>query len=434
MIGETASFRPAAGAVPRAPLPMRVLPLLQRYGLSTGGPLATSAAHFIASLILLRNLPPASFGLFSFVLIVVPFCLSLSGALIGAPFIADLRRTGSIGEGSLATHLKANVAVAALAAIAVAGATIASGADPATGLILGAYGAAMTLRLFGRTYAYASGRPSRALFSDLAYAFILVAGLAGLLFSHALTMAHVAAVLAVAAVLCFGAFGPAYARRQIWPGDAGTLGAYAGQWRDLARWAVVGVVLTEFTANAHAYVVTFVAGPRAFALLAVGALMMRPASLVLSSLPDIERPRIAAKIGKGEIAGAFRNVREFRMAAAAVWIGTLVFDAGLLLWFPGLLLKKGYDGDHALIVIAIWGVILAVRTLRTPEAVFMQAAGEFRALASVSLWASIAALSITLGLLLAFGPIAALGGILAGDLVMTVRIFALTRTWRLRHG
>ena len=78
-----------------------------------------------------------------------------------------------------------------------------------------------------------------------------------------------------------------------------------GQWRDLARWAVIGVVLTEFTANAHAYIVTFVAGPKAFALLAVGALVMRPASLVLSSLPDIERPRMAQKIGAGDIAGCF---------------------------------------------------------------------------------------------------------------------------------
>lgn len=434
MIGDTSSLRPALGPRPRASVLARVLPQIRRYSLSTGGPLATSAAHFLASLILLRNLPPADFGLFSFVLIVVPFCLSLSGALIAAPFIADLRRTGSIGEDSLATHLKANLVVAVLAAIGVAATMILSGSGSETGLVLGAYGAAMALRLFGRTYAYASGRPSRALFSDVAYALLLVGGLGGLLWSHALTMDHVAIVLAASAILCFGAFGRRYTRRQLWPGGAGTLGAYGGQWRELARWAVLGVVLTEFTANAHAYVVTFVAGPKAFALLAVGALMMRPASLVLSSLPDIERPRMAKKIGKGEIAGAFRNVKEFRTAAAAVWLGTLLFAGGLLHWFPELLLKKGYDGDHALAVIAIWGVILAVRTLRTPEAVFLQAAGEFRALAGVSLWASLVAISMTLGLLLAFGPIAALGGILAGDLVMTARIFTLTRVWRLRHG
>ena len=69
-------------------------------------------------------------------------------------------------------------------------------------------------------------------------------------------------------------------------------------WQEFARWAVFGVVLTEFTANAHAYLVTFISGPKAFAVLALGSLLMRPASLVLSALPDIERPRMARKIGQ----------------------------------------------------------------------------------------------------------------------------------------
>ena len=100
MIGETASLRSAHPAGNRFSVLDRVLPPLKRYGLSTGGPLATSGAHFIASLILLRNLPPADFGLFSFLLIVVPFCLSLSGALIAASFITGLRRARTlIAEG-----------------------------------------------------------------------------------------------------------------------------------------------------------------------------------------------------------------------------------------------------------------------------------------------------------------------------------------------
>ena len=47
-----------------------------RYALSVTGPVAVSAAHFIASLIFLRLLQAAEFGQFSFLLIVVPFCLS----------------------------------------------------------------------------------------------------------------------------------------------------------------------------------------------------------------------------------------------------------------------------------------------------------------------------------------------------------------------
>ena len=75
------------------------------------------------------------------------------------------------------------------------------------------------------------------------------------------------------------------------------------------------------------------------------------------------------------------------------------------MWFPHVILKKGYDETQALIVLAFWIVILGVRTLRTPEAVFLQAAGEFRALARVSMWSSVTSLTVTLALLLVAGPI-----------------------------
>lgn len=432
MMSESAELERIAA--PRERAIARAWPMLRRYALSAGGPVGTSGAHFIASMILLHALPQAEFGLFSFLLIVVPFSLSLGGALVSAPFVSGLSRTGGIEASSLATHLKANLLLAMAAAVAVGVAMTIGGADAETGLLLSLYGGTMALRAFGRSYAYVSGEPVRALLCDLIYGAAVVLGLVLLFAFDALTMERTAAVLAAAAILSFSAFRRDYLIRQFRPGGEGALLAYAVSWRELARWAALGVVLTEFTANAHAYIVTFVAGPKAFALLALGSLVMRPASLVLSALPDIERPRMALKIGTGDIKGAFRGVKEFRTAVAAIWLATLLLASALLIWFPHLLLKKGYDEDQVMAVIAVWGAILAVRTLRTPEAVFLQAAGEFKTLAGASLWASLVSVVMTLGLLVAAGSIVALGGILAGDLVMTANIFALTRRWKLRHG
>ena len=435
MTSESAGLKGIAPvAREREGLLARLRPLARRYGLSAGGPMTTSAAHFITSMILLHALAPADFGLFAFLLIVVPFSLSLSGSLVAAPFVSGLRRTGRVDAAALATHLKVNLVLSVLAAAAVGAAVAVNGADAATSLLFGLYGGVMVLRAFGRSYAYVLDRPTRVLASDMSYGGALVLGLAALLAFGALTMVHAAAVLLGAALLGFAGLGRPHLMRQLLPGSAGGLRSYAGSWRELARWAMLGVILTEFTANAHAYVVTFIAGPKAFALLALGALVMRPASLVLSALPDIERPRMAKKIGMNDITGAFRTMTEFRYAAIAVWLGTLALAAAILFWFPELLLKKGYDETQVLMVVVLWGVILAVRTLRTPESVLLQAAGEFRALAGVSLWSSLTAVTLTLVLLLAFGPIAALGGILAGDLVMTVRIHALTARWKVRHG
>jgi hypothetical protein len=405
-----------------------------RYALSSLGPVAVSAAHFAASLMFLHALAPAQFGLLSFLLVVVPFCLSASGALLGAPISTALRRGAVIGESELATYLKTNLLVAALASAIVFSLLMLSHADRNLALLLALYAGIMTLRWFARCLTYATHGPARPIASDLVYSVLLLAGLSVLFASHRLTMENAAEMLALAALCGLAVFGLSYLSKQVWPGRAGSLWRYGAIWRDLTRWSLLGVVLTEMTANAHAYLVTFIAGPQAFAVLAVGSLLMRPASLVLSALPDMERPAMARRLAAGDPAGALRSVKEFRTATGAIWLLTVLLAGALLMWFPQLILKTGYDETQIVVVVAISAAIWAVRTLRMPESVFLQAAGEFRALAGASLWSSLTSIAATLGLLLLAGPVLSLIGILAGDLVMTARIFGLTRDWKLRHG
>ncbi len=405
-----------------------------RYGLSASGPVLISAAHFAASLMFLRALPPAQFGLLAFVFVAVPFCLSASGALLGAPLVTAIRQTTIIDPADLATYLKTNLLVSALAAAIVFALVTLSHAGPAVAALLALYAGLMTLRWFARSMTYVTHGPARPILSDLIYSAALSAGLAVLFVAHRLTFISAAEALALASALAVPAFGWAYLGKQLWPGRAGTMFRYGAIWRDVTRWSLMGVALTEMTANAHAYLVTFIAGPQAFAVLAVGALLMRPAGLVLSALPDMERPVMARKLAAGDPAGAFRSVKEFRTASGAVWIATILLAGAILMWFPHLILKKGYDETQIVMVVLISALIVAVRTLRGPESVFLQAAGEFKALAGASLWSSITSITVTLALLLIAGPIVSLFGILAGDTVMTTRIFALTRGWRLRHG
>ena len=194
------------------------------------------------------------------------------------------------------------------------------------------------------------------------------------------------------------------------------------------------MVLSETTVNAHAYLVTFISGPRAFAVLAIGTLLMRPVSLVLTALPDMERPLMSRALRACEPQRAFRIVKEFRTAAGAIWLATILLAAALLLWFPHLVLKKEYPLGDVAAVVGISAAIMALRSLRTPDSVLLQAAGEFRALAGAGAWSSIVSLVATFGLLMLVGPIAALGGILIGDIVATERTFALARRWRRSHA
>ncbi|MBL6854309.1 MAG: hypothetical protein ISS15_15045 [Alphaproteobacteria bacterium] len=405
-----------------------------RYALSALGPVCISGAHFLGAVLVLHTLSPVHFGFFSFVMTVVPFCISTAAALIGAPTTIGIRNRGHVDEAELATFQKANLLLSLFAFAAVTASLLASGLSPTAAVVFGLYGASMSLRWLGRVYAYAVNEPARAAGSDVVYGTLLVASLGVLYLLDRLTMSYTAVALFLASAASLLIFDRGFLRKQFAPTAAGHLRDYAPVWRDLTRWSLLGVAATELTVNAHAYFVTFFSGPSAFAILALGSLLMRPVAVVLSSLPDMERPVMARAIGTGDLGRAFRAVNEFRTAAAAILVLTIFVAAALLIWFPGLVLKQGYEWHSAAIIVAIWAVIMTVRAARTPEAVFLQAAGEFRGLANIGIKAGIVSLAATLALLLAFGPIASLLGILTGDIVLSAGIFAQVHRWKQRHA
>src|SRR5580704_14505291 len=102
--------------------PSRLRPLLAtawRYGISTSGPVATSGAHFLASLIFVRSLPAREFGLFSFVLVIVPFCMSLIAAALVIPVTRSLNDSEAARARIVATCLKLNFALTLVTALGV---------------------------------------------------------------------------------------------------------------------------------------------------------------------------------------------------------------------------------------------------------------------------------------------------------------------------
>ena len=422
---------PRGGEWPR----MRAaLHTLYRYGLSTTGPIAVSAAHFVASLIFLRLLQPAEFGQFSFLLIVVPFCLGATGALLGAPASLTRGKDETTARAEIVTLQKASLVASGVAGLVVAALMYSAHSDAATAMAFGLYGMFATLRSFARSLFNIHARLVRVAGSDMVYAAVLVVGLAGLVLFHRLTMLNAAYVFTCSTIASFLPFGWPHLRDLIRSAQAKTLGLYLPMWQNVTRWSLLGVVLTELTANAHAYFVTFLSGPKAFGLLALGSLLMRPASLVLSALPDIDQPLMTRRIAQGDIRGALHVVKEFRTAAGAVLAVTVVLSVALMVWFPQLLLKKGYDQTDVLIVLAFWIAITALRVVRTPEAVFVQATGNYPALARISAWSSATSLLVTFALLCAWGPIISLGGILAGEIAIVLALFPMTRAWRRQYA
>ena len=82
----------------------------------------------------------------------------------------------------------------------------------------------------------------------------------------------------------------------------------------------------------------------------------------------------------------------------AVWLATAALAAAILIFAPQLLLKKSYAQHDVLLVTLITPLIMLVRSFRTPPAAFMQAAGEFKALAGIGVYTSVISMVLTLGL------------------------------------
>jgi hypothetical protein len=404
-----------------------------RYGLSSLGPVAVSGAHFVASLLFLRLLHPADFGQFSFLLIVVPFCLSAVGALLGVPAAMTRGKDPATARAELCTLQKASLIVTLVAGVVVSLMMLSTGAAPVTTILFGLYGAAYTLRSFARSFANVLGHIEHVAASDIFYSLLLTSGLLALALSGGLSMQNAAVVLVFATLAALVPFGADFAFEFIESARMPVLPAYRQMWRDVTRWSLLGVVMTELASNAHAYLVTFISGPGAFGLLALGALFMRPASLVLGALPDIDQPVMTRRIAAGDIKGAFRVVNEFRTAAGAVLAGTIILAVVLVVWFPHLLLKH-YAVSDVLVVLGFWVAITVLRVLRTPEAVFIMATGGYPKLARISGISSVVALLVTLILLVAFGPVVSLGGVLAGEVVMVAMLYPLTNAWRAKSA
>jgi hypothetical protein len=420
-----------ASAPPRLPA---LLAKAWRYGLTTSGTIATSAAHFLASLIFVRNLATGDFGLLSFALVLVPFAMSAIGSTAVIPVTCSLAEPEESRARTAAICIKLNLLLTLAITLIVFAALVVAHAAPLPALVLGLFGGFAGLRWFARCFAYVQGDLGRAVASDWAYALVLALSLGALMLAGRITLLSGAASFLAAGLAGMLPLGTAFFRAQWAAWKEGRLRDYAPIFRDLTRWSLLGVFFTEVTVNAHAYLVTFFSGSGAFALLALGMLMMRPISLVQGALPDLERPAMARAIAAKDYADLARTEGDFRLALLAVWVGSLALALLLLLVWPELLLRKGYALDDAVTVTLISAAIMMIRNFRTPPAVKLQAAGEFKALAGIGTKSCAVSVLGTLIMLAAFGPVASLLGIAAGESVILFEVVRLARQWQARHG
>lgn len=405
---------------------MRILSGIGRFGLAALGPVTVSATQFILQMDLLRVLETTEFGLFAFVIGFIQFGFGLSNALVCTPYTVWINDT-NIGDKDPRTFFKTNLALsAAWGAFCGIIATTLGGTVEAW--LFGLFGFLAMIRWFGRAHLYAVHRPSRAAISDFIYAGVLLMCILAVSFSR-LSLLTAMAMLCVATGAGMIAIGLAFIKMQFCNAWMGSFRDYRGVWRDHARWTLLGVVSSEATANSHSYVVTLLAGPAAFAPIAAATLLVKPISLIITSLTQLERPVMARHLSSGDITAALRSVAFFRVAVILTWAGTIAAGLACLVWFPRLLFKSSYDIETIKIAFFLWAWISLLQSWSTPPSVLLQAAQWFKPLASFGVASAIIAIVAVLASALLLPPVYTLIGILIGQATMNWSIKALKTRW-----
>lgn len=402
-----------------------------RYAIAGFGPVAMAGAHFMLSLVMLRTMAPSEFGTFSFLFVAAQLGLAAASALFATPLQVLL------ADRTLEQREAGRNALFAVAIVTATGACILYGAiamalsltTPAV-LSYALFGGAGLLRSFGRAWCYAERQQLRVTASDFAYSGVILIALAMIwlvLHDRASILGYVA--LATATIVGLLPLGRTFLARQFGRPRLSALRGYGSIWRDQSRWALVGVVTTEATANAHVYAVTLWLGAAAFAPLAAAALLLRPVNVAQNALTEFERPLMARLIGEGKLAEMRRSILVFRLALMAIWLAAGTLGIVLFTLDPYLLYPSTYDADTLWVAFVLWMVVAAATLLQAPEATMLQATGSFRPLAWANVWASIASVVGVVVILPLAGATWTIAGVALGWAVSLVLIQRSARHW-----
>jgi O-antigen/teichoic acid export membrane protein len=407
---------------------------LFRYAFVTIGPVGTAGTQFILSLQMLHTLEPRWFGVFSFLLVVSQFSCGAWSALFCAPLpILVHAATGESKLADLRCLFSSNGlgAIFALLTFWLIGVTL--DVPNSAAAVFGFFAAVTLLRWFARQHAYVTGNALRTVLSDVVYSIALFAGVE---FIHVLHLDGLHApfgILLGSSLVSLAPFGFEYFAYQFAKVSFHDLLRYSVIWKKYSSWALVGVATTEFTANAHAYLVTFLVGPAAFAPLSASALLIRPIGVVMTALTDFERPQLARQIHSGQKKSINRSLMIFRLVLIATMALTAIVALILLNLDPGLIFPPRYSTAYLSQATALWMAIAAARIARTPESALLQAAGLFRPLALASVISSVVSIVIVTFLLIFGGPLFSVIGILLGEAVYAIWIHRQTYDWSKRH-
>lgn len=388
------------------------------------GPLAGAAASFLLTLSAALQFTSHDLGVFNFLLVAIGFAQSLSYALFATPLVLNAINKSADADAMISSIVRVGyLLIPAFAALAgLASLFLDLPAGQTAGYM--AMSVLILLRSTFRDFALAHEQQKPVLVSDVIFAAILGTELLFAWLFFSLTPLLAIAMLCIANLGAIAGFPSEIIRRQLKLIVSGRLAAYSSVWREHTKWSALGVLFGEGVTNGHAYMVTFLAGPAAYAPIGLVGVLFRPVQITLGSLMVLERPRLG-RLALERSADSYNlTVSDMRMNSYLSLLGTIVFAVGLVTWSS---MTEKYDHATLLVCIAFFTAIFAMRAWRMPISTTLQALGQLKPLALLHGAVMIVSLSLMAVIILGWPAIYSLVAVLVGEIALLIGLTTLLK-------
>lgn len=401
--------------------------------------LTYSAANFLLAALLQQQVTVRDFGVFSLVQVFVQLGITLSNGLLCAPIVIALAERVDTSKRIIGSFSRAALVISASFSVLLCTYCLSADLPIAATVSATLYALASWTRWFSRSVEIAEGSTFRPVAGDLLYSLTLVLGAALLFLTDTTSITTALAVQAAGCSLTMVVLTKS-GKSLIQPRQRTEVSPFFRSFRRDGKWATVGTITTEATANAHPYVVGILLGPSAFAPIAVSSLVFRLVPIAVQAITQYERPKLASAYVAGDDASFGRTLVDFRKLLLSAWSANAVVAVVVFGPLIDVVSRNAYPINDLRTAAVMLAAVFLVRCLRAGDSAALQATGAFKGLA----WASVTSAPIAIsGALLSAAlipqlPSLTLIGVLLGEFVMLVAIqrqmLALRANWSNRSA
>lgn len=399
----------------------------KRAASAIGGAAGISVSNLFISLLMISKTSQVEYGVFALLLVIQSLANGFSNALLNSPLLIVITGHDEDKKETIYAYHKLNflycLFVASIQFI-ISYELLHDIQVSALFLFLAFFS---TFRWFGRAFLNNCGNNKTVVNSDFTYTVLMVVCTCLLLYFNIFFLVGVLTVMLLSNLGATLLFNGAFMFESAKGIRCGHIDKAKNGFLTQGRFAAVGVISAEATSNSHAYIVTFLFGPAAFATIAAANLLFRPLDVIFSTLTQIERPRIRRLIAEEKHLAVHLSIKKILCFSSAAWV--VVFVLGFFV--NDFVIERFFTADNEIInfekAFYLFLVVYFLRVLRNPLSIYLQSSDNFRLLSSASLRSGL--LTVTLVLFVAFwmGSVESLLGVICGEVLLLLTLYIFYR-------